>query len=56
MHATKNIIYMTVLDLGADCHQVKVYEADRDKTSFVTTFGTFHYLVVPFGIFYDIFF
>lgn len=50
LHATKKTIYMSAIDLRAGYHQVKVREADRDKTSFVTPFGTFRYLVMPFGL------
>lgn len=50
LHSTKKTIYMTTLDLRAGYHQVQVRKEDRNKTSFVTPFGTFRYRVMPFGL------
>lgn len=50
LHSTKKTVYMTTLDLRAGYHQVQVRKEDRDKTSFVTPFGTFRYRVMPFGL------
>lgn len=50
LQAAKRTSYMTTLDLRSGYHQVEVHERDRDKTTFVTPFGTFRYLRMPFGL------
>lgn len=50
LHSTKRTYYMSTMDLRAGYHQVKVRDADRDKTAFVTPFGTFRYLSMSFGL------
>lgn len=41
---------MTTIDLKSGYHQGKVREIDRNKTAFVTPFGKFCYLVMPFSL------
>lgn len=39
LHSTGPVAYISTRDLKSGYHQVKVREADRDKTSFITLFG-----------------
>jgi len=41
---------MTTLDLKSGYHQISVRSSDRDKTGFVTLFGTFRYTRMPFSL------
>lgn len=50
LHSTCNAVYMTTLDLKCGYHQVPVRVEDRDKTAFITPFGTFRYRTMPFGL------
>ncbi|GBO03898.1 Retrovirus-related Pol polyprotein from transposon 17.6 [Araneus ventricosus] len=36
----KSMAYMSTLDLKSGYHQIKVHEADQDKTAFICPFGT----------------
>jgi hypothetical protein len=38
------------MDLRSGYHQVQVHEPDRDKTAFIASFGTYHFLRLPFGL------
>ncbi|GBN67128.1 Retrovirus-related Pol polyprotein from transposon 297 [Araneus ventricosus] len=44
----KSTAYMSTLDLKSGYHQIKVHEADQDKTAFICPFGTYKYLRMPF--------
>eukprot|EP00253_Pinus_taeda_P013463 PITA_13463 len=41
---------MSLLDGYSGYNQILVHEDDRDKTTFTTPWGTFHYAKMPFGL------
>ena len=42
--------YFSAFDLRSGYHQIELDEAAKDKTSFVTKFGTFRFKVMSFGL------
>ena len=42
--------HMSLLDGYSRYNQILVHEDDRDKTTFTTLWGTFHYAKMPFGL------
>lgn len=41
---------MSLLDGYSGYNQISIHEDDRDKTTFTTPWGTFHYAKIPFGL------
>ena len=41
---------MSLLNGYSSYNQILVHEDDRDKTTFTTPWGTFHYAKMPFGL------
>lgn len=50
LFSTKANAVMSTIDLKAGYWQIEVHPDDRDKTSFVTPFGTFRFRRMPFGL------
>ncbi|GBM95588.1 Transposon Tf2-9 polyprotein, partial [Araneus ventricosus] len=50
LNEAKSTKFMSTIDLKAGYHQVKVYEADQEKTAFICPFGTYKFLRMPFGL------
>lgn len=50
LHSAVRTSFMSTLDLRSGYWQVAVRESDRDKTAFVTPFGTYRFLRMPFGL------
>ncbi|XP_077283285.1 uncharacterized protein LOC143909251 [Arctopsyche grandis] len=49
VQSTRKGCYLSTIDLKAGYWQVKVAEADRDKTAFTTPYGTYRFTRMPFG-------
>ena len=41
---------LSLLDATSGYHQIKLNQADQIKTSFITPFGAYCYLTMPFGL------
>lgn len=50
LQSAKSTSYMSTIDLQSGFWQIPVEEQDRDKTCFVTPFGTYRFRRMPFGL------
>lgn len=50
VQSTKKHCFMSTLDMRSGFWQVSVREQDRDKTAFLTPFGSFRFKRMPFGL------
>jgi hypothetical protein len=41
---------LSFLDAYSDCHQIAMKESDQLMTSFITPFGIYCYITMPFGL------
>jgi hypothetical protein len=47
---TSNNEMLSLLDMFSGCHQIRVRKEDKEKTSFITPFGTFCFVRMPEGL------
>jgi hypothetical protein len=50
LHSTGQSNFISTMDLRSGYHQVQVHEPYRDKIAFITSFGTYRFLRLPFGL------
>lgn len=50
LHSAKQSNFMSTVDLRSGYWQIKILEKDRDKTAFITPFGLYRFLKMPFGL------
>ncbi|XP_025016786.1 uncharacterized protein LOC112538932 [Tetranychus urticae] len=50
LDALKGSQYFSLLDLRSGYHQVELAKEDRQKSAFVTSFGMYEYVTMPFGL------
>src|SRR5881275_1828714 len=50
LDSLKDAKWFTTLDLASGYWQIKVKEEHREKTAFITKFGTYEFKVMPFGL------
>lgn len=50
LHSTGKIDCISTMDLQSGYYQIAVHPEDRDKTCFITPFGTYRFTRMPFGL------
>ncbi|VDI46659.1 Hypothetical predicted protein [Mytilus galloprovincialis] len=50
MDTLRGSAYMSTLDMAAGYWQIEIDEKDRHKTAFVTKYGLFEHVRLPFGL------
>jgi hypothetical protein len=50
MDSTMTLELLSFLDAYSGCHQISLAIDDKEKTSFITTFGIFCYTKMAFGL------
>ena len=50
LDALNGSMWFTTLDLRSSYHQILVSEPDRDKTAWISKFGQYRYVRMPFGL------
>ena len=50
LETLSNAQWFTSLDLASGFWQVELNPKDREKTTFITRFGTYEFTVMPFGL------
>ena len=50
MEVPSGCVYFTILDATSGYHRIPVAEEDITKTAFLTRFGLFEYVRMPFGL------
>ena len=52
LNSFRSAKWFTILDLASGYWQVEMHPDDVEKTAFITPFGLYEFLVMPFGLSY----